>query len=314
MGLDAAAGAAKGFGNASLAEQRLHAAETKQFREAIGNIEARGKAAWEQAQLLGNDNLPEHFSPIRAVRSLPKLGRWRDLDDKWTPYFPIDFQHLIRRISASGDQDAVELFKVLGAALGGEAEKQAAMGEILERGLLGAQKDIQRAFFFYYRAALQGNEAAKNAALRLKRSTAISPLTMQEPELIHDGEWQVVVDVFQQDIYTFRVALKVGGTLTGSLLNYGGAKAEAISSLLSSDPAYLEFTLGQFKNMTLDGRWTYDQATFKFHATVRISHPMRGVVQGTETWDVELLGTNDSTLFGRDKNKVNFTFTWLSGK
>jgi TPR repeat protein len=181
--------------------------------------------------------------------------------------------------------------ELYGRASKGEPEAQLEMGKVCERGGLGAPVDVQRAFFWYYRAALQENLEGWQNALRLKSAAQIDPATMAEPTFVSDGLWVVLKYDLAQGVTKILFGFEADGTVRGRVLEVG----------------MRELSGNMFLSLRYKGQWVYDQdqllLTLQLHT---YAEGLYGRGQD-ERLQIELLGVNDeNALFGRDGNRVGY--------
>ena len=147
------------------------------------------------------------------------LGWWPLLDDRMSACLPARIIAAMQRRSSLGDHDADAWLRMHAQACAGDPEAQRTFGRICENGSYRAAADLQRAFFWYYRAGLQGDvEARRNAERLMHRSQRISPATMAEPQLIYPGQWRITAHLSEHLHSASVFDLASDGSATGSLL------------------------------------------------------------------------------------------------
>jgi hypothetical protein len=268
-------------------------------------ISERIRAGQEQAKRGGT--LPRGFTPIRQMKTLFYMGKWPTLGDGSPGFFPTQALLAMGKRDSEQDADAKAWLDLFDAATKGDAASQLEMGKVSETGALGAPKDVQRAFFWYYRAALQGDGQAREAALRLKRAVDIDPATMEEPTFVHDGQWIVVMDNFGQGITRNLFDLQAGGAVEGRVLDVGGDAFRTINRISRFEPAPREFVGNLFMGIRYEGRWDYDAKGLIL--TLLLDTTIEGMPGpgSSATLQIELLGCNENVLFGRDRKLAGYT-------
>jgi hypothetical protein len=220
-----------------------------------------GAAQGDAPRATPSSDLPDGFVPLRRVKALALQGRWATLEDRMPPWLP--FQCLVQMSKRENDGDAeahawLELYR---RAAQGDVPAQRQMGEACETGAYGCDVDMNRAFFWYYRAGLAGDALATDSALRLKEAFPISPAAMAEPSLVYAGQWRITRDDLDGDITSAVYELAEDGTST-----------------CEGKP----------------GKWAYDCV----HRTLTLV--------GAKSWRVRLIGSRETTLFGRDQHLVTY--------
>jgi hypothetical protein len=162
--------------------------------------------------------LPEGFIPLRKVRALALLGRWPALEDRMPPWLPFRCMVEMARRQHDGDLDAHAWLELYRRAAQGDTAAQREMARACETGAWGSGVDIQRAFFWYYRAGLAGDEVASEEALRLKEAHDILPAAMEAPCLLYPGQWRITRDDLARGIRTHFVELGDDGFLASASL------------------------------------------------------------------------------------------------
>jgi hypothetical protein len=163
--------------------------------------------------------IPEGFIALGAVKTLPLMGRWNALPDGMPPWLPFHGLVEMARRDQAGDADAHEWLELFRSATQGEPGAQRLMGDACEHGRYGLQADVQRAFFWFYRAGLAGDEEASENALRLKDAHEISSAAMEEPALVYPGQWRISRDDAHGDTTTAIVELGEDGRISSRSLN-----------------------------------------------------------------------------------------------
>jgi hypothetical protein len=171
-----------------------------------------GAAQGDPPRASSSTDLPDGFMPLRRVKALALQGRWPTLDDSMPPWLP--FQCLVQMSKRENDGDAaahawLELYR---RAAQGEARAQREMGQACETGAYGCEVDVNRAFFWYYRAGLAGDAEATENAVRLKEAFTISPAAIAEPALVYAGQWRITRDDLDGEIASDLYELAEDGT------------------------------------------------------------------------------------------------------
>jgi hypothetical protein len=162
--------------------------------------------------------LPEGFIPLRKVKALALLGRWAPLADRMPPWLPFQCMVEMARRQHAGDPGARAWLELYRRAAQGEPGAQRDMGRACETGAWGSDVDIQRAFFWYYRAGLAGDAFASEDALRLKATHDIVPAAIESPALVYPGQWRILRDDLTREIRTHCVELGEDRCLSSSTL------------------------------------------------------------------------------------------------
>jgi TPR repeat protein len=241
----------------------------------------------------GREPLPAGYIPLAEVKDLALRGWWPLLEDRMSPCMPSKIIAAMQRRSALGDRDADAWLKVHAQACAGDAEAQRAFGRICENGSYRAAADLQRAFFWYYRAGLQGDvEARTNAERLMHRSARICPATMAEPLLIYPGQWRITAHLsgHLRSISVFDLA--GDGSATGWLIGNSRQAAGA------QPPGY-------------HGGWAFDG----IGQVLTVIFESEGGERRwrNANWQIEMLGCRPGSIFARDRRHVGYTLEHLSG-
>lgn len=164
----------------------------------------------------GAEALPHGFVPIDAMKSLPLMGRWAALPDGMPPWLPFHALVELAGREQAGDDEARAWLELYRHAVQGEREAQRAMGRACEEGHAGLAPDRDRAFFWYYRAGLAGDEAATELALRLKEAFDIAAAAMQEPALVYPGQWRLKREDREGTVDQLALELRDDGRIAGA--------------------------------------------------------------------------------------------------
>jgi TPR repeat protein len=138
--------------------------------------------------------LPDGFVAVRKIKSLALMGRWPPLPDHMPAWLPFQCMVDMARRHDAGDPQAQAWLELYRRAVHGDRDAQREMGRASEHGAWESEIDLQRAFFWYYRAGLAGDEEASDDALRLKERHEIVPAAMEEPALVYPGRWRITRD------------------------------------------------------------------------------------------------------------------------
>lgn len=251
---------------------------------------ADARAGHEEERVPGPGTLPEGFVPIREAKNMALLGRWPLLDDKMPPCLPLNLLLTMQLLCEDGDPSAAAWMKIYERAFSGEVEAQRAFGKICENGVFRAPADLQRAYFWYYRAALQGDVEARYSAERVARSIHVSSAALAEPALVYPGAWRITADVSGAR----------GSRSFFELSEFGAASGWTIGNM-GNDPKAKNTALRAQYN----GQWAYDRArkmlTFDFSASVTAVSGRPSAI-----WQIELLGCRSGAVFGRDRRMVSY--------
>jgi hypothetical protein len=250
------------------------------------------------------DTLPEGYLPLREVKDLSLLGRWLPLDDRMSPCLPLKVLSAMQRRRELGDPDADAWLELHARAYAGDPDAQRAFGRVCECGLHRASADLQRAFFWYYRAALQGDDEARKNAERLMRSTRISSATMAEPMLVYPGQWLITAQVSERLRSKTLFELAEDGSATGSLVGDGAAAECAGPAQSVIERGGTTSTGASPKNtVRYHGGWAYDGIgnvlTIIFEPTETRARRWR-----SDNWQIAIFGCGRGFLFGRDRRGV----------
>lgn len=166
------------------------------------------------AQSRQGSDLPEGFIPLRRVKALALQGRWATLDDRMPPWLPFQCLVDMAKREHAGDPEAHAWLELYRRAAQGDVVAQREMGQACETGGCGTAIDVQRAFFWYYRAGLAGDAEAAECALRLKEAFPIAHAAMEDPALVYAGQWRITRDDLDGRITTGLYELTEDGTMT----------------------------------------------------------------------------------------------------
>jgi TPR repeat protein len=291
-------------------EEDAARARLKGLEQALVSAQQAVRAGQEWLRLTGGKQLPSGFIPVNEQRNLGLMGKWPPHPDgtsiafsnefllRWTeemhrPHPDPEIMNLIQRLQKAGDGDPV-------------AQKE--MGETMEKGMWGLRPDLHRAFYWYYRAGLSGNEAAEEHAVRLMRSTDIPPATMEDPALIFPGLWRVAADNFGQGTSVQVFNLAPDGSLAGKLENFGGAAGGAIGNVMAGDPIMAALFGRALQNLTISGQWRYEKQSARLLLNAVVSVP-GFPAPPPQISDIGLLGLakeGNYVVFGRDTKGVSY--------
>lgn len=186
----------------------INAAAAGTFRSLHADASGSSPGAFQ-----GSD-LPDGFVPMRRVKALALQGRWTALDDGMPPWLPFHSLVDMARRENEGDAAAHAWLELYRRAVQGDVEAQHGMGVACEQGCGDAAVDVQRAFFWYYRAGLAGNEEAARAAERIREAFPIAPAAMEDPAHVYAGQWRITRDDLDGCITTGLYELAEDGTMT----------------------------------------------------------------------------------------------------
>jgi TPR repeat protein len=236
--------------------------------------------------------LPEGFVPLHEVKDLILRGRWSSLEDRMSPCYPARIVAAMQRRQSLGDRDAGIWLEMHAQACSGDAEAQRTFGRMCENGSHRVSADVQRAFFWYYRAGLQGDEEARRNAERLMhRSSRISPATMAEPQLIYAGQWQITAHLSDHLRSSSVFDLASDWSATGWLVD---------NSRVATSPS---------QKSCYRGGWAFDgigQVLTVIFEAEGGDRRWRGA-----TWQIEMLGVRPGAIFGRDRRMVGYTLEYV---
>jgi hypothetical protein len=150
------------------------------------------------------------------------------------PWLPFQCLVEMAKRDNNGDAEAHAWLELYRRATQGDVAAQRDMGRTCETGACGMAVDVQRAFFWYYRAGLAGDAEATECALRLKETFSIAPAAMQEPALVYAGQWRITRDDLDGKMSNAIYELAEDGT----------AASEALSGTWHYDRAHRTLTLG----------------------------------------------------------------------
>lgn len=252
--------------------------------------------------------LPDGYLPIREVRDMALLGHWAPLDDKMSPCLPARVLAAMRRRCDLGDQDAAAWLKLHARAHAGDPDAQRVFGRVCESGLHRATADLQRAFFWYYRAGLEGDAQALKDAERLMRSTRISSAAMAEPMLVYPGQWRITARLSEQLSSVSLFELAEDGTAEGCLIPDDGEAAgmPGGTPIPRAHARAIHAAASSMATIRYHGGWAFDAIgnvlTIVFESSNGGSRRWRG-----DHWQIALLGCRAGSLFGRDRRMVTYT-------
>ena len=255
------------------------------------------------------ETLPAGFIPLREVKDLALLGWWPLLEDRMSPCFPAKTLAAMQRRSALGDHEAEAWLRMHAQACSGDPEAQRAFGRVCENGSHRVYADLQRAFFWYYRAGLQGDvEARRNAERLLHRSPRISPATMAEPLLIYPGRWCFTAHLSEHLRSASVFDLANDGSAIGWLL--GNSRATLGTSSGATGPAGDSGgDEPSAEKSCYHGGWAFDG----IGQVLTIIFESEGGERRwrNANWQIELLGCKPGAIFGRDRRGVGYTLGLL---
>lgn len=276
---------------------------------AIG-VTGAGKPAVWRPRVVQRDTLPKGFVPLHVVRDMALLGRWTPLDDRMSPCLPARVLAAMQRRYDLGDQDAAAWLKIHARAYAGDPNAQRVFARVCESGLHRATADLQRAFFWYYRAWLQGDVEARKDVERLMQSTRISAAAMAEPMLVYSGQWRITAHLSERLNSTTLFELSEDGTASGCLI------ADSMASVAISNDNDMRDAAGDRcgdpacalsnHEARYRGGWAYDGIgqvlTIIFDDSASGARSWR-----TDFWQIALLGCRAGALCGRDRRSVAYT-------
>jgi hypothetical protein len=173
-----------------------------------------GAARSDRSQSVQGSDLPDGFIPLRRVKALALQGRWATLDDRMPPWLPFQCLVDMAKRKHEGDAEAHAWLELYRRAAQGDVVAQREMGQACETGAWGTAIDVQRAFFWYYRAGLAGDAEATECALRLKEAFPIAHAAMEDPALVYAGQWRITRDDLDGKITTALYELGEDGVMT----------------------------------------------------------------------------------------------------
>ena len=254
--------------------------------------------------------LPEGYLPLSEVTDLTLLGSWPLLEDRMSACMPTRIISAMQRRSSLGDREADTWLRMHARACAGDPDAQRAFGRVCENGSYRTAADLQRAFFWYYRAWLQGDvEARRNAERLMHYAQRISPATMGEPMLIFPGRWRITAHLSPELHSTSLFDLLEDGSAAGSLPGPARAAAAMSPSGPGMEPAADDLP-SRFGNARCRGGWAFDGIgqvlTLIFEAEGG-ERRWRSAI-----WQIEITGCTPGSLFGRDRTMVGYTLERLT--
>jgi hypothetical protein len=258
--------------------------------------------------------LPEGFVPLREARHLALLGRWPLLEDGMPACNSTKALRTMRFRSEQGDREADTWLRLYEQAHAGKAEAQRLFGRACENGSYWTPADCQRAFFWYYRAALQGDVEAGMAVERLRQCTHISAAATAAPHLVYPGLWRITARTGRQASWKSLFELKADGTASGQRTGSGGVAAELIGNALKpfAAPFGQSLFLPVVQNVGYEGRWAYYDSRKLLALDVTAS--AAGMPESrAESWRVELTGCKPGALCGHDRQGAAYILESATG-
>jgi hypothetical protein len=248
------------------------------------------------------------FVAIGEARHPALLGRWPLLDDRQPAWLPARCLRTMQRRCDLGDAGAAAWLRAYYRACAGETGAPRAFGRVCENGAWRSPADLQRAFFWYYRAALLGDSEARRDAERLMRSAPIAPAAMAGPALIYPGPWRITAQAPGGISSTSHFQLAEDGSAWGCLIGEAGARSvrpgTAPGAFVGPGTKFLLSPRPQ--NAQYSGLWTWDPArttvSFCFPAALAALPHWRG-----EPWRIELTACRAGAVRGRDRRQVAYT-------
>jgi TPR repeat protein len=254
--------------------------------------------------------LPAGFVPVREVKDMALLGWWPLLEDRMSPCFPAKTLAGMQRRSALGDHEAEAWLQMHAQACSGDPEAQRAFGRVCENGSHRVCADLQRAFFWYYRAALQGDvEARMNAERLMQRSPRISPATMAQPLLIYPGRWRFTAHLSQHLRSASVFDLADDGSATGWLLGNSRATLGTLSGAAGDACGDEASAASRSHKSCYRGGWAFDGIGQVLTVIFESEDGERR--WRSANWQIELLGCKPGAIFGRDRRMVGYTLEYV---
>lgn len=289
---------------------RVSDAEDAMMQAADKYSRGRAPRQPEPAAMQPPADLREGYLPLSEVRDLTLLGSWPLLEDRMSACMPTRIISAMQRRSSLGDREADTWLRMHAAACAGDPDAQRAFGRVCENGSHRTAADLQRAFFWYYRAWLQGDvEARRNAERLMHYAQRISPATMGEPMLIFPGRWRIKAHLSPEVHSTSVFDLLEDGSAAGFLPGPARAAAAISPSGSGMEPA-ADALPSRLGNARCRGGWAFDGIgqvlTLIFEAESG-ERRWRSAI-----WQIEITGSKPGSLFGRDRTMVGYTLKRLT--
>ena len=306
--IDATAGAMNYAANVFSREDDARRTSAADARGQGGLDSAAADMPVRRPRMALRDTLPEGFVPLREVKNMALLGRWTPLDDRMSPCLPARVLAAMQRRYDLGDQEAAAWLKAHAGAYAGDPDAQRVFARVCESGLYRATADLQRAFFWYYRAWLQGDHQSRKGAERLMRSTRISSAAMAEPMLVYPGQWRITAHLSDRLNSTSLFELSADGTAGGCLIGDSVASAGITNDTRAAagGPCGQPACAASNRDARYHGGWAYDGIghvlTLIFDESASGARRWR-----SDCWQIALLGCRVGSICGRDRRSVAYT-------
>jgi TPR repeat protein len=212
----------------------------------------------------------------------------------------------MQRRQSLGDLDAEAWLHMHARACSGDAEAQCTFGRMCENGSHRVPADVQRAFFWYYRAGLQGDvEARRNAERLMHRSPRIWPATMAEPQLVYAGQWRITAHLSAHLRSASVFDLASDGSATGWLVGNSRAGVAPSRDAADATGGDASSTLSPARRSCYRGGWAFDG----IGQVLTIIFESEGGERRwrNATWQIEMLGSRPGAIFGCDRKMVGYT-------
>jgi hypothetical protein len=264
-----------------------------------------------RVQLLGIE-VPEGFEPFGSIRSLLKMGRWPLCTDSLPVILP---SRELLTMGSDGRIDASswESFrKDWEAALAGDADAQFALGQFYREthgGVSGHALDIERAFFWFYRAGMQGHIDARVQAEAIMSYVPDFDKITAAPEMVFPFKWLVRQDKFGEAIITMEFQFEEDGKLTGRTTDFGGTAAEQMKEF-AHHPLGRQAYNALF-GAELSGRWTFSREARVLTLTVVARVPGAVRPSPPEVMRIELVAAVENGIYPGFFGKGSDMFSYI---
>lgn len=307
-GNDVLAGIAGRNAQTADALQRSREQESAEQKAFLDGVQSRIAAGQTSAEMFVAP-LPDGFRPLDKVSAL--IGQFPTHPDGASLGLPAA---TAAWIGANRPDVMVKWNQCWFMAAIGHPDSQATLADSLEIGEFGAEPDLIRAFFFFYRAGIQGHTEARKRAEALIDKIGDFQWIIAPPYRVFAGSWQLVQDQFGQAIPTYAFNFEQGGALAGRLADYGGVAGDRLKAMRNHPIG--EMSWRAFQDMRFEGRWSYDRASQLVYLHLAGRAP-GSAPQAPETICFELMAVKigspgeGHTYYGKDEKSFAYYLTFI---
>jgi TPR repeat protein len=242
---------AGGAAETAEAVKKAREQEKREQQAILNGVNARIETGQMKAAMFGT-SLPENFVSMEnhpaLIGQFPKHPDGHDIRQ---------LNVILEWLAANRPDSYPQWTRAYTMAVLGLQQPQFILAKALETGEDGIQPDLARAFFYYYRAGMQGHVEAQQGASRLNKVGGFA-WTIDPPYLIHPGHWEIAQDKFGEMLTTRHFSLLQNGTLTGRLVGADGAAGYQLQAIASMVPGIAK-AVAAVGAARLSGRWQFDR-------------------------------------------------------